>query len=95
MSEYTEAERIERGERATYLLADDLFAEILSTVRLEALNALADVDPSDMTGILRQQAIVAVTGDITDLLKATILATGENTGGIAAQVSPDGEKPTQ
>ena len=83
----TESEKIHRAEHAKQLLADDLFAEMLTSVRFDALNALAGVNPDDKTEIMRQQAIVSVTGDIRSLLEAAILATGEKDGGFSLQNS--------
>lgn len=86
----TEADKIHRAEHAKQLLADDLFAEMLTTVRANALNELATVDPDDKPAIHRQQAIVSVTGDIKDMLEAAIIATGEHDGGFSLN-SPKGE----
>lgn len=79
----------ERADRAKVLLGDDLFAEMLTAVRLEALNTLAEVDPDDKTRILRQQAIVHVTGEIKDKLLACIAATGEMDGGYTQNSSKE------
>lgn len=81
--------QIERADQARHLLNDDLFAEMLTTVRLDALNALAIVNPEDQTAILRQQAIVAVTGEIKDRLEACITATGEKDGGYSQNSSSE------
>lgn len=80
---YSKAQQVERAERARYLLADDLFAEMLTSIRLDALNALAEVDPDDKNMILRHQAIVAVTGEIKDLLERCLLVTGNQDGGYS------------
>lgn len=80
---------IERSERAKHLLNDDLFAEMLTTVRAAALNELAEINPDDKTAILRQQAIVAVTGEIKSRLEACITATGERDGGYSQNSSTE------
>lgn len=79
----------ERADRAKVLLNDDLFAEMLTTVRLEALNGLAEVKASDTDDILRLQAIVHVTGEIKDRLEACITATGERDGGYTQNSSQE------
>lgn len=78
------AEQIHRAEEAKHLLANDVLAEALTAIRMDALLALADADPDDKTSILRQQAIVAVTGDMPQMLKRAILLTGEHDGGVTA-----------
>lgn len=88
---YSKAQQVERAERARFLLSDDLFAEMLTTIRLDALNALAEVDPDDKNQILRQQAIVAVTGEIKSLLERCTLTTGGQDGGYSMTESPEGD----
>lgn len=78
-----ESERQHRAQRARELLGDDLFAEALTSIRSEALLELAETDPDDKTEIIRQQAIVAVTGMIVEMLQAVILQSGEQDGGIS------------
>ena len=83
MAEKT-SEQIHKAEEAKRLLASDLFAEMLTAVRMDALVALATANPDDKTEILRQQAFVRVTGEIRAALEATILRTGESDGGMTA-----------
>lgn len=85
------AEDIYRAQHAQQLLGDDLFAEMLTEVRVDALNALAECDATDADAIRHQQAIVAVTGAIRDKLTAVVLKTGQGDGGMSAQNSPKGE----
>ena len=72
-----------RAEMAKSLLGNDLLAEALSTVRMDALLGLAKVHPrDDVTGMLRLQAIVFVTEAMVDYLKAVITRSGANDGGL-------------
>lgn len=87
MIDYTEAQKIERANRAKVLLNDDLFAEMLTEVRMDALNALSETPADDPNEIRRLQALVQVTGEIKDRLEAAIIATGELDGGLDTQAS--------
>lgn len=78
----TETDLIHRAEQAKSLLANDLFADALTQIRMEALLGLSDVDPSRTTEILRLQAIVRCTDDIRGFLEAAITRTGANDGGL-------------
>ncbi len=77
-----------RAERARGLLADDLLAEALTTVRMAALLGLADVKATDTNDILRLQAIVHVTEAMKDYLQAAITKTGERDGGLTMTATP-------
>lgn len=77
----TPADR-EKAEYAKLMLQSDVFAEALTEIRNDALLALAEIKADDMLGIVRQQAIVAVTGEIVASLKAKMTAAGSMDGGF-------------
>ncbi len=72
----------EKAEYAKALIKDDVFAEVLTQIRTEALLALATIEADDVRGILKQQAVVTVTGEIVDRLNALIAASGSLDGGF-------------
>lgn len=79
-----EAERTHRAEEAKNLLGNELFADAMTKVRMDALIALSEVDAGDTKEILRLQAIAHCTQEVFSLLDAAIKATGEQDGGITA-----------
>jgi hypothetical protein len=79
----------DRAERAKQMLESDLFAEMLTEVRVDALNALATVKVDDTLSILGLQAIVAVTGEIKDRLEAVVLRAGQSDGGMSLSPTKD------
>jgi hypothetical protein len=83
-----EAELIHRAEEAKTLLANDLLAEALTTVRMDALLGLAAVKATDTNDILRLQAIVHVTEAMRDYLEAAITRTGARDGGLTMTATP-------
>lgn len=78
-------DRIHRAEAAHRLLNDDIFAEALTALRTEAFHALATADVDDKTALLRQQAVVRVTGDIRGYLESIIMRSGAMDGGYSAE----------
>ncbi len=78
-----ESDLIHRAEEAKTLLANDLLAEALTSVRMDALLGLANVKATDTSDILRLQAIVHVTQAMRDYLEAAITRTGERDGGLS------------
>lgn len=76
------------AKEAERLLNDPIFAEALTAVREEALIALGDVDATNITEILRLQAVARCAQDVKDRLEAHILAMGTRDGGF------DPNKPT-
>ena len=77
-------EQEHRAEEAKNLLGNDLFAELLTQVRTDALVGLADVDADNIKEVLRLQAIAHCTLEVRMLLEAVILQTGEQDGGMTA-----------
>jgi hypothetical protein len=76
------------ANEASRLLSDDTLATAMTTVRANALVALADVDASDTKEILRLQAIANCLQDVRDQLEAAIKSMGSADGGF------DPNKPT-
>lgn len=73
----------ERAERAKRLLEDDVFAEILTIVRQDAVDKMADAEPAS-TELIQAQQLYRLTTDIYDrLLAAAHIATGERDGGVS------------
>lgn len=91
MTDYTESERIERAEHARRLTEDALLNEALNEVGLDAMRALAEVDPADTNKILRLQAIVHCAAAMMDHITAVIVASGAMDGGMAVQDSRKGK----
>lgn len=73
---------IYRAQRAKDLLSDEVFADALTSVRMDALLSLAEVKATDTVDILRLQAIVHVTEAMKDYLAAAIKKTGTADGGL-------------
>lgn len=61
-----------------------MFAGALTSVRMDALLKLAEVNATDIPAIQALQATVRVTDSIRDALMAAILQTGEQDGGVTA-----------
>ncbi len=76
-----------RAREAQRWLNEPLLAEALSTVRFNALLALAEVDATDTKTVLKYQAIAAVTQEVLTSLEAIIHQGGE------PQTEQDGEPP--
>ena len=76
------------AREAQRLLSDDVLAEAMTAVRMNALVELATVKADDVTEILRLQAIANCLPDVVDALKSYILAAGGMSGGV------DPNKPT-
>lgn len=76
------------AKEAARLLGDETLAEAMTTVRMNALVALAEADASDTKKILRLQAIANCLADVRDQLEAAIKAMGSADGGY------DPNKPT-
>lgn len=71
------------AKEAARLLNDDVLAAAMSTVRMNALVGLSEVDPDNKTEILRLQAMARCLSDVRDALEAAILATGARDGGVS------------
>ena len=84
----TEALKEHYASEAKRLLADDTFAEALTSIRAKALNDLAAHDADDKTGIVRLQQKVAVTDEILGELQGMILAMGTSDGGYDPDKRP-------
>lgn len=72
------------AKEAHRLLNDDVLAWAMTEVRMNALVALATVDPTDTDEIRRLQAIAGCLEEVRGMLQAAILATGEMDGGMSA-----------
>lgn len=73
----------DRAEAAKRLLQDPIFAEAMESVRTNALLELAEVDPTDMTAIMRWQAVAHCTQEVLDFLDTEIKKTGAQDGGYS------------
>ena len=73
------------AKEAHRLLNDAVLAAAFETVRMNALVALAEVDPDDKTTILRLQATANCLQSVRDALFAAILANGEGDGGMSIE----------
>lgn len=62
-------------KEAQRLLDDETLKTAFDIVRLDALNALADVKADDLTAVLRLQQRVAVIDDIRSELSNAVLRT--------------------
>lgn len=69
---------------ARRLLADEVLARAFEQVRLDALVALGNVDPTDTKEIMRLQAIAGCLQEVRDNLITVIIASGEQDGGYVA-----------
>lgn len=76
------------AKEAERLLNDDVLADAMTAVRMNALVELSTVKADDVTEILRLQAIANCLPEVVDALKAHILAAGGMSGGV------DPNKPT-
>ncbi len=74
-------DKIYRAEQARVLLGNDLFAEAITEVRMDALKALGDIDPANFKEICRLQAIAKCTEEVVAKLQAAITASGVRDGG--------------
>ena len=54
-------------------MADETLADAMTTVRMNALVALGEVDPTDIKQITRLQAIAGCLQEVRDLLQAAVL----------------------
>ena len=70
------------AKEAERLLADETLAEAFSTVRMNALLALAEVNVGDTTEILRLQAIARCLLDVRNQLSDSITKMGSANGGF-------------
>lgn len=73
---------------AARLLSEPLLADAFEQVRMDALLGLAEVDAADTNEILRLQAAANCLNDVVDLLKAKIIASGRNDGGMLVETEP-------
>lgn len=78
----TDTVLIHRAEEAKRLLGSDLFADALTSVKMDALLELAKVDADSFNKITRLQSIVHVIDEIKSFLEAAITRTGANDGGL-------------
>lgn len=76
-----------RAEEAKNLLSNELLAEALTEVRMDALVALGEVDATDTKEILRLQAIAHCLQEVRDKLEAAIIRTGERDGGTVMSIN--------
>ena len=79
----TKADQVHRAEQAKILLSNDLFAEAMTAVRMNALVALASVDPTDTAAIMKLQAIAHCTEEVFGLLDSEITRSGVRDGGVS------------
>lgn len=77
------SDRFHRAELAKGLLDNPIFADVLTEIRMDALLALAEVDAGSFKEIHRLQSIVHCTGEIVAKLKAMVIATGSQDGGVS------------
>lgn len=70
------------AKEAVRLLNDDVLAEAMTAVRMNALVELSTVKADDITEILRLQAIANCLPDVVDALKSHIIAAGGMSGGV-------------
>ena len=79
----TTTEQLHRAEQAKELLGNTLFAEAMTAVRMNALVALASVDPTDTAAIMKLQAIAHCTEEVFGLLDSEITRSGVRDGGVS------------
>lgn len=77
------------AKEARRLLNDDVFAEAMTTVRMNALVALGEVDPSNTKEIMRLQAIARCLDDVKSELERAILAQSDSANGFDPNQRPD------
>jgi endonuclease V-like protein UPF0215 family len=70
------------AKEAERLLNDDVLAEAMTAVRMNALVELSTVKADDVTEILRLQAIANCLPEVVDALKSHIIAAGGMSGGV-------------
>ncbi len=70
----TEEERFRAQQADRLVNHEPLLVEALTNIRLNNLNALAQVDATDVDKIRKHQAMVACTEDILAELQAVIIA---------------------
>lgn len=83
-------DQIHRAQEAKRLLNEPLLAEAMETVRMNALIELGTIDPTDIAKITQLQAVAGATMQLFDFLRAAILSSGEQDGGLEAEI-PSGE----
>lgn len=76
------------AKEARRLLSDDVLASAFERVRMDALVALAEVDPDNKTEILRLQATAGCLQSVRDALYAAVLANGDQDGGMSIETLP-------
>jgi len=79
----TKMDQLHRAELAREILSNDMFAEAMTTVRMNALVGLADVDPTDIAAFMELRAIAKCTEQVIDLLNSEITKAGERDGGVS------------
>ena len=79
----TKMDQLHRAELAREILSNDMFAEAMTAVRMNALVGLAETDPSDTAAIMKLQAIANCTQEVIDLLNSEITKAGERDGGVS------------
>lgn len=79
-----------RAQTADRLLNHEpLLAEAMETVRMNALLALADVQPNDTSSIVKYQAIAACALELLNSLQAAIIAGGSQDGGLEDEATSE------
>lgn len=77
------------AERAKDMLEDDLFAQVLTDIRLEALTELSECDPTDVETIRTKQALARATSEIVEKLHAIVRAEAMKSGGYSPNKDSD------
>lgn len=77
-----------RAQEASRLLNEPVLADALEDMRMEALEALAEVDATNVAEVMKFQAMIkAVAGIVTQLNRYTVMLPESN------DVSEDSEPP--
>lgn len=84
MRDFSAQELEHRAAEAKRLRSDPLLKEYMQSARDIALEQLAVIDPTDTTGILRQQAVATVALEFSQYLDAVITQGGDMDGGSEA-----------
>ena len=84
MREFSAQELEHRAAEAKRLRSEPLLKEYMQSARDNALEQLAVIDPTDTTGILRQQAVATVALEFSQYLDAVIAQGGGMDGGSEA-----------
>lgn len=77
-----------RAQMAKELLANEVLADAMTNVRLNALVALSQADPDNKTEILRLQALANCLSEVRDQIEAEIYKSGEADGGVSLGPPP-------